>query len=255
VDFLVVTPAALLKNTQAIRKARQKFQSVRLVLPDFVHASISGGALCDPTDYAPAPTSGDTNGSVTSAARRPRGAALAEVGLEAGAHLEVLVEMSDEPLLQWWPATVHAPVAGLSATAHPLTYHPLPARGYDEPTESRARFECASDGSERPPDADGQLYDLEEGVWRPWRKEASSAVACANASTAVLRPPATLPPPEAAGAQTAIRSLAATDLAAALCEMRKRRRRARRARFSCFKRMSAARAFARGVAIRFGALR
>ena len=45
-------------------------------------------------------------------------ASLASLGLEPGSTILVLVEMSDEPFEQWWPATVQAAAA---AAAWPCT--------------------------------------------------------------------------------------------------------------------------------------
>ena len=174
VDFCVVTPLAMLNNTQSVRKVRSKFQHVHLVLPEFIYASATSGALCDPTAYLP--ESADPGDAVVTVAaagtvKKQSAASLGEIGLEPGDKIDVRVEMSDEPSLQWWPATVQAPVPGGSATAYPLVYDQLLSRGYDQETPSRARFKRPTEGdTELPPDADGLLYDLDEGVWRPWRQ-------------------------------------------------------------------------------------
>jgi hypothetical protein len=171
VDFLVVTPLAIEKNTQAVRKATSKFANeVTLVIPQFVHASIVHGSLVDAQFFSPhmttaAAAAGDAAGGgtlpVTRDAARSQGATLAEVGLQAGDVIEVLVEMSDEPLLQWWPTRVQVPTG--KANTCSIAYQPLPERDYIEETLSRARFRAGGTTAE--------LYDLGEAIWRPWRRE------------------------------------------------------------------------------------
>ena len=174
VDFLVVTEEALRKGTQAVRKVQSKFTGVEMVLPDFVRCVEREGTMCDPADYAPEASAAPQSLSRESARRF---VPIDEVGLpEHGGAIEVLVEMSDDPPLVWWPATVVSTANSAAESTYPLTYRPLPARGYDEETPSRARFGSLAGGAEGgalPADADGRLYDLEEGVWRPWRHGAA----------------------------------------------------------------------------------
>ena len=132
VDFLVVTPYAIKINTQSVRKARTKFPQIVMVLPGFIEASIAAGNLLDPTGYDPA--------TAPQESKKPKGLTLAEVGLNVGDTIEVLVEMADEPKMQWWPTSLEVPTLA-GTRAHPIAYQPLPARDYAEPTLSRARFE------------------------------------------------------------------------------------------------------------------
>ena len=180
VDFLVATPAALRRNTQAVRKAKQKFTEIVMVTPEFVHSSVLAGAMSgDPSSFAvseaaEASTAATATGTSSATATGPRGASLAEIGMQSGACIEVLVEMSDEPLEQWWPARVEAPSDG--GWIHPIAYLPLPSRGYSAETPSKARFGRVSAANkstppaDQPVGADGRLYDVDEGVWRPWRR-------------------------------------------------------------------------------------
>ena len=179
VHFLVATPVAVQRSTQAVRKVQRKFTEVAMVTPEFVQASIEAGVLLlDKLEsFRPAtsserslpPTAAPEVAGVAAASSGPRGASLQDIGLRSGERIEVLVEMCDaiEPLMQWWPSCVSAPEDG-SGSVHPIVYEPLPARGYDEETPSRARFKDAP----APPEfgGDGRLYDLDEGVWRPWRR-------------------------------------------------------------------------------------
>ena len=52
VDVLVVSQKAMQRNTQHVRKARDKF-GIPLVLPNFVHESLSHGEWLATEDYAP----------------------------------------------------------------------------------------------------------------------------------------------------------------------------------------------------------
>ena len=173
VDFLVVTREAVRRDTQPVRKVRRKFTGVQMVLPEFVHDSARAGAICDPATYAPEPHrkagSVETAQPAGSSGQSKRVRTLAEIDLIAGQQIEVLVEMDGDPPVVWWPATVKAPTPGAVMGAHPIEYISLPSRGYPDVTPSRARFERASDG-DAPIKADGKLYDLDEGVWRPWRR-------------------------------------------------------------------------------------
>lgn len=175
IDFLVATPSALERNTQAVRKARAC--GVPLVGPEFLRSAERTGALGEPQSFpAEAPLLGEDTGAPQ------QGAMLQEVGLLVGARLEVLVEMSDEPFEQWWPAQV-----GLAAQPpskvlkHQLTYLELPERGYGEPTPSRAIFEMRREGAEP------RLWDADEELWRPWRFVEELGAA---AQASVRRPPA-----------------------------------------------------------------
>ena len=188
VNFLVATPYALEKNTQWVRKARTKFQHVVLVLPEFVAASALAGSLCDPALFSPAAPASSSRES-----KPPKGATLAEAGLKVGDTIEVLVEMVDEPTIQWWPTTLEAPPASNPLTrAHPIVYLPLPSREYDEPNPSRARFEAACDepDSTAEPATSGRLYDLEEGEWREWRRMPAAPASAVAALVPAAEPTA-----------------------------------------------------------------
>ena len=206
VNFLIVTPAAVAKDTQAIRKCRKKFRDVQLVVPEFVRASVTRGSLCNPADFQPGAANAAAPSSDNAKKPKPRGgASLAEIGLQPGGKLEVLVEMSDgsgKDPLQWWPCTVEAPLAtGLMPNTHPLVYHVLRSRGYKEETHSRCRFERPLGGSGSngnghnklllPDGANGRLLDVDEGLWRPWRFCAvgkSNKPAAAAAAAPAARP-------------------------------------------------------------------
>ena len=80
VDYLVATPLAVRRKTQAVRKAREKF-GVPLVLPDFVRAALATGALGDPAAYEPRADAVDSGGRDGP----PKiGASLESLGLQAG---------------------------------------------------------------------------------------------------------------------------------------------------------------------------
>ena len=159
IDFLVATPAALNRNTQAVRKARAC--SIPLVGPEFLRSAERTGVLGEPQSFpaeAPLLEADDTGASPQ------QGATLQDVGLLVGSRLEVLVEMSDAPFEQWWPAQVGPAAQPPSKILkHRLTYLELPARGYGEPTPSRAIFETRREGAEL------RLFDADEELWRPWR--------------------------------------------------------------------------------------
>jgi hypothetical protein len=170
VDLLVATGLALQRNTQAVRKAQK--HGLLLVTPDFLIDSVDAGTLMDPADYPP-----DQDLDTISDKAPREGATPGMVGLNSG-HLEVQVEMSDDPPLVWWPA--HIGQATDEGDSGPrgrlpcsLTYLPLPERGYNEPTESRCMLDCecaigCGSGVRR-------LWDLEEAIWRPWRFRDSMA--------------------------------------------------------------------------------
>ena len=167
VDFLIATGLAVLRNTQAVRKARKN--EVMLVRPSFIFDSIEAGSLLDPADYEPDPSDIDAN-------ERPReGSTMAAVGLQPGESFEVQVEMSDPPPLVWWPVrcTPRSKVDG-SVPLHDLIYLPLLSRGYDEETPSRCTFDAAP-GAQR-------LWDADEAVWRSWRRMGAPALTAAPAA-------------------------------------------------------------------------
>lgn len=189
-DFLVCTPAALLANTQSVRKAKEKFHdTVVMVLPSFVRDSIRDGALCHELErYDPegADSSVLQQEEPLSSPTRPHSKTitLEELGLCEGDRIQVLVEMSDEPAQQWWPVRVALLPSGHLPSHFSITYEALPARGYEEETPSRARFGAKAGGigalaCDGPEDAarveESHLYDLEEGVWRHWRRLAEDA--------------------------------------------------------------------------------
>ena len=178
VSLLLATDAALTNNTQAVRKGR-KF-GVPIVRPAFLRDSVAASRLLDVEDpiYAPKEDAAGSVGasacSTADEAAPPRGAgapALEAVGLSSNEVIEVLVEMSDEPTLQWWPARVSA--GGTSASGrqglHSLVYQPLATRGYEDEVASRARFDPERD----------RLWDADEAIWRPWRRLAAAAAAAA----------------------------------------------------------------------------
>jgi len=173
VDLLVATHAAVVRNTQAVRKARDKY-AIPLVDPSFVLETIRLSAIPSVEDHPPG------TGSADDAIAVPGGipATLAPAkgdppeGLCA---LEVLVEMSDPPPLQWWPATLGSR-CGDASMGSTLVYEALPARGYTEPTPSRALFDTASTA------AGGRLWDIEEQTWREWRRSCEVAAAAPGAT-------------------------------------------------------------------------
>lgn len=185
-DFLVATPAALESNTQSVRKAVHKFSdTITMVLPAFVRDSISAGALCQPDDYIPkqpAVVSFQKAPSASTATAKARAPTLDQLGLHAGDRIEVLVEMTDDPVLQWWPVRVELLPSGHLPSQYAIIYEVLKTRGYDDETASRARFGFQLNTGDSPVDvegvqgAEGRLYDLEEGVWRPWRKIVDSPI-------------------------------------------------------------------------------
>lgn len=165
VDFLVATDAAVRNNTQAVRKATK--HSVPLVRPDFVLDSIRAGALLSDCE-AYAPTAAAAAVAEEAAPRGFDSPALSAVGLAGGDVIEVCVEMSDEPREQWWPARIEQGCATSGAARrglHALMYLPLPSRGYEDESASRARFE-----REGPAGGTRRLWDAEEAVWRLWRR-------------------------------------------------------------------------------------
>ena len=187
IDFLVATPAALNRNTQAVRKARAC--GIPLVGPEFLRSAERTGVLGEPQSFpaeAPLLEAEDTGAP-------QQGATLQEVGLLVGSRLEVLVEMSDAPFEQWWPAQVGTTAQPPSKILkHTLTYLELPARGYGEPTPSRAVFETRREGAEL------RLFDADEELWRPWRlvEELGSAAQaavrpCRGRSAAAAAQPST----------------------------------------------------------------
>ena len=173
-----------------------------IVRPAFVLDSIRSEKILDATAYEPSAAAAAAAAAESESDAAPRGAAppLAEVGLSSGQLIEVCVEMSDEPRLQWWPARVEE---GRSAPGeagqgvHPLVYLPLPSRGYADESPSRARFERARAEQRR------RLWDAEEAIWRPWRRalEVDAAVdapaVAAPAAAASPVPAAAAAPPQA----------------------------------------------------------
>lgn len=158
IDFLVATPAALRRNTQAVRKARAL--GLPLVGPEFLRSAERTGILGEPHSFpAEAALLDDDNSGAPQL-----GSTLEEVRLLVGARLEVLVEMSDEPFEQWWPAQVGPAAQPLSKIVkHQLTYLELPERGYTATTPSKAIFEARREGAEL------RLWDAGEELWRLWR--------------------------------------------------------------------------------------
>ena len=188
VDFLVATPLAIERNTQHIRKAATKFPHIVLVRPEFVHESVAVGSLCDADKYSPREpaANADSTGSGSSsdlgslvggsdqAADRSCPATAMPLPND-GDSVEVLVEMSDEPTMQWWPVRLVGSAASAGLPAHSIVYQPLPKRGYETETPSRARFKAAAAAAASEPQGDGKMYDLDEGTWRQWRWSASVA--------------------------------------------------------------------------------
>lgn len=186
VDYLVATAMAVRRNTQAVRKARDKF-GVPMVTPAWIRTAIATGALGDPAAFAPRSEAAGGSTSYHDAGSPCGGAPLEALGLRPGSTIRVLVEMADDPTEQWWPATVHAPAPDARRPhAHALTYEPLPARGYGEATSSRALLEAA------------RLFDLDEQVWRPWAAAAEAAEAAAATAAAGPLESATMAEAEAA---------------------------------------------------------
>lgn len=188
VDFLVATPLAIERNTQHIRKAATKFPHIVLVRPEFVHESVAVGSLCDADKYSPREpaANADSTGSGSSSdlgslvggsdqAADRSGPATAMPLPKDGDSVEVLVEMSDEPTMQWWPVRLVGSAASAGLPAHSIVYQPLPKRGYETETPSRARFKAAAAAAASEPQGDGKMYDLDEGTWRQWRWSASVA--------------------------------------------------------------------------------
>ncbi|KAL1496393.1 hypothetical protein AB1Y20_016348 [Prymnesium parvum] len=151
VDYLLASPLAVQRNTQAVRKAAK--HSLPVLRPSYALDSIAAARPLDPADYlahpAPAPAA--------PAAPAPpcRGARLRD----AIRRLEVCVEMAAPPSPVWWAATRGARLAG-SPRRYALTYARLPSRGYEQPTPSQCVFK---------PGGGRWLWDAEEEVWRRWR--------------------------------------------------------------------------------------
>ena len=144
VDYLIATPTAIARNTQAVRKARGKF-GIAVVTPPFVDEWVRTGAAPDTDTYAP--TRGTNEMRKPATAPPPPAAAV----LSATASIWVSVEMADPPSPQRWPArlcdarkvppgslaSVPPPPGGWSggeatcATWRTIVYGPLPSRGYD----------------------------------------------------------------------------------------------------------------------------
>lgn len=166
VDYLVCTEAAIRKNTQAVRKAVDKF-SIPLVSPAFLHDSIADGAVKDAAAYAPSVGTSEPN------KKKPAAATLEAFGAPSHGRIEVLVELTDFPE-QWWPLRVAATSA--DGRNFDIVYERLPSVGYDEESPSRARFDPAGTSAEGVPDgAMGRLWDGDEQCWRPWRLEGGAA--------------------------------------------------------------------------------
>ena len=143
VDYLIATPTAIARNTQAVRKARGKF-GIAVVTPSFVDEWVRTSAAPDTEAYAP---TRDTD------ERKPAKATVppAVAALSATTRIWVSVEMADPPSPQRWPArlcdarevppgalaSVPPPPGGWSggeaacATWRTIAYGPLPSRGYD----------------------------------------------------------------------------------------------------------------------------
>ena len=136
VDYVVATPLAVRRRTQAVRKARDKF-GVPLVLPAFIRDALATGALGDAAAYEPR-----ADAVAKQEGRPASSASLASLGLKPGSAISVLVEMSDEPVEQWWPATVPP-----TPSTHPATVHPTPSR---HPALRRHPEPCASTPSPTP---------------------------------------------------------------------------------------------------------
>ena len=187
VDLLVVTPEAVARNTQHVRKARDKY-SIPLVTTAFLSDSVSAGELRDPLEYRPASSSGGDGASPPPPqppADLPGALGFPSVGTFA---IEVFVELCDSPAV-WWPVTVSSPPTG---KLFDIVYESLPAVGYDEPSPSRGRFDPrAADGV--PDGAAGRVWDVDEGTWRPWRRAGAADAAAppaapAPASTTIAAP-------------------------------------------------------------------
>jgi hypothetical protein len=245
VDYLVATPLAIERNTKHVRKALHKFTHIRMVVPAFVHHSAAQGKICDSAEYLPTSAGNDTADSGVSTAEAAAAAstttspAVELVLPSEGDRIEVLVEMSDDPTLEWWPVQVRGSTPGVGGQpAYSIAYERLPARGYDDETPSRARFKLAKpSGAEEPtaPPGDGTLYDMDEGVWRPWRRLHPASGSAAPASAG---PPAP---------SLVLASSLASASAAQTSHPRRTGRKGRRISLvrSPFKRTSAARAFFR----------
>ena len=78
VDYVVATPLAVRRRTQAVRKARDKF-GVPLVLPAFVRDALAKGALGDAAAYEPR-----ADAVVQQQGRPASSASLASLGLKPG---------------------------------------------------------------------------------------------------------------------------------------------------------------------------
>ena len=170
VDFLVATSAAVTRNTQAVRKARDKFL-LPLVSPEFVSVSVARGGMCDPKMFVPRANDvlvPDEDAAGTSAQRSMAAGpiTLHGLGVPADGRIEVLVEMDGGAELQW-PSHVSA---GASNRLFELIYQALPEQGYDEAVPSRVRFDAVGVSADGVPAGwAGRLWDVEEGTWRPWR--------------------------------------------------------------------------------------
>ena len=180
VHFLITTDAAVEKNTQAVRKARDKY-GIPLVRLDFLYDSIAKGGLQDASAYAPSePKPGkcittDTTGTTT---KTP---SLAALGVGSNGRLEVLVELSDLPD-QWWPVRLVSDTP--SGRYFDIVYEALPEVGYEEETPSKARFDPAGrEAVGLPEGAMGQLWDGDEQIWRPWRRPCATAKDLSASST------------------------------------------------------------------------
>ena len=78
VDYVVATPLAVRRRTQAVRKARDKF-GVPLVLPAFIRDALAKGALGDAAAYEPR-----ADAVVQQQGRPASSASLASLGLKPG---------------------------------------------------------------------------------------------------------------------------------------------------------------------------
>mmetsp|Transcript_11879 Transcript_11879/g.20023 ORF Transcript_11879/g.20023 Transcript_11879/m.20023 type:complete len:310 (-) Transcript_11879:188-1117(-) len=176
VDMVIATPTALLRGTQAVRKARDKF-NIPLVSPAFIFDALEIGALpANQADYTPvAQAPADSASSRPSEGISPvsLGLVQADESKEPKA-VEVLVEMDFEPIDQWWPAHFTCMLTASprhSALACELVYEVLPSRGYDEPSTSKAIIGAKSTN------VGGWLWDVYEEVWRAWRLATSTTTA------------------------------------------------------------------------------
>lgn len=174
VTFLVATSDAVERNTQAVRKARDKF-SLPVVRPDFLTDSLEAGKLRSTDEYVPS----HLHDAAMSGQRiiRPAAEDVPAEPLDLPARMEVLVDLCGEES-QWWPTRIISDLSSSDGCGGVLdiVYEALPQRGYEAASPSRARFDAKlgvlgrlfqheiADG------ATGRLYDVEEAMWRAWRR-------------------------------------------------------------------------------------